>query len=163
MKIRLLHKNDAPAWRILRLRMLAEHPEAFGEHVDDFRKRDEASVEQMMLGGHVHGAFLDETLVGSAGWHSQHGAKRAHIGVIWGMYVAPEARSRGIGGALLDTMLAEIRAAGCSVAQLGVSEANSIARQLYESAGFAPWGREEAALCIDGRMVAEYHMWRRLD
>jgi ribosomal protein S18 acetylase RimI-like enzyme len=162
MNIRRLTTQDVPAWRELRVRMLRDHPEAFGEHVDDFLQRPLPEVTTRILDGNVFGAFLDDKLVGAAGWHDQKGRKRAHIGVIWGMYVAPEARSRGIGGGLLDRLLDEIRASGRDVAELSVAEPNAIARELYESAGFREWGREPQALRVDGRAIVEIHMQRRL-
>jgi ribosomal protein S18 acetylase RimI-like enzyme len=162
MKIRRLEREDTAEWRKLRERMLRDHPEAFGEHVDDFTQRPPDEVLARVVDGNVFGAFLDGKLVGTAGWHDQKGRKRAHIGVIWGMYVAPEARSRGVGGALLDTMLEEIRKSGRSLAQLSVAEPNAVARDLYESAGFRSWGREENALRLDGRSITEIHMSRNL-
>jgi ribosomal protein S18 acetylase RimI-like enzyme len=162
MKIRRLQRENAAEWRKLRERMLRDHPEAFGEHVEDFIQRPLDEVQARVVDGNVFGAFLDGKLVGAAGWHDQKGRKRSHIGVIWGMYVAPEARSRGIGAALLDTMLEEIRKSGRSLAQLSVAEPNAVARDLYESAGFRAWGREENALRLDGRPITEIHMSRNL-
>lgn len=162
MNIRPLQKNDGEAWRNIRLRMLRDHPEAFGEHAEQFAERTDEEIAQRLTDGNLLGAFLENQLVGTAGWYLQQGAKRRHIGVIWGMYVAPEARSRGIGGALLDAVIESIRAAGCAVAQLGVAEPNVVARDLYESAGFKVWGREEEALRVEGQPVAIIHMWRPL-
>lgn len=162
MNIRPLQQNDGLPWRNLRLRMLREHPEAFGEHAEQFAERSDAEIAQRLVDGNLVGAFVNNELAGTAGWFLQKGAKRQHIGVIWGMYVAPEFRSRGIGGAILDQLLANIRDAGCDVAQLGVAEPNVIARELYESAGFKIWGREEDALRVDGKPVAIIHMWRML-
>lgn len=45
-------------------------------------------------------------------------------------------RSAGIGGKLLDTMLAKLRESGAENVYLEVREANSSARKLYESRGF---------------------------
>jgi GNAT superfamily N-acetyltransferase len=163
MNIRLLQQNDAPAWRELRIRMLRDHATAFGQHVDDFLKLGDAEVLSWMLDGRVHGAFVDNELVGAAGWHTQRGAKRVHIGVIWGMYVSPHARGKGVGAALMDALMAVMREGGCSIAQLGVAETNAFARQLYESKGFEVWGREIDAMIVDGQPVTELHMWRRLD
>jgi ribosomal protein S18 acetylase RimI-like enzyme len=162
MHVRRLNKPDTPAWRELRIRMLRDHPEAFGEHIDDFLERPLAEVETRVADGNIFGAFLDDKLVGAAGWHDEKGRKRAHIGVIWGMYVAPEARSRGVGGALVDRLLDEIRSSGRDVAQLSVAEPNAIARALYESAGFREWGREPDALRVDGWKIIEIHMSRAL-
>ncbi len=162
MMIRPLKQNDAPAWRELRIRMLTDHPGAYGEHIEDFAQRNDAGVLEMMLDGNVHGAILNEKLVGAAGWFPERGKNRAHVGLIWGMYVTPEARGSGIGKALLETLIAQMRAAGRRVVQLAVAEDNTEARRLYERAGFVVWGREPDALCVNGVPGAELHMSRRL-
>ncbi len=55
--------------------------------------------------------------------------------------VAPEARRRGVGGALLDRCLAEAAAAGADRLHLEVGAANAGALALYARAGFAETGR----------------------
>jgi len=45
---------------------------------------------------------------------------------------------------------------------LGVSAEAPAAQALYESLGFAAWGREPRAIRTDGRDVDEIHMWREL-
>lgn len=54
--------------------------------------------------------------------------------------VDPGARARGIGRALLDRAVADLRAAGAPVIMLqtGGDEGHAPARALYESAGFTP-------------------------
>lgn len=160
MNIRRLSEEDAPAWRELRIRMLRDHPEAFGEHVDDFLARPIEEVVAHMVEGNIFGAFDAEQLVGAAGWHDQKGRKRAHIGVIWGMYVAPEARRKNLGRKLIEVLLAEIRASGRDLAELSVAESNIGARKLYEATGFREWGREPDALRVESTRVTEIHMSR---
>lgn len=55
--------------------------------------------------------------------------------------VAPAARGRGVGAALLDGALAAARAAGARELFLEVRESNAGARALYASRGFAEVGR----------------------
>ncbi len=55
--------------------------------------------------------------------------------------VVPEARRRGVGGALLAGALAAAAARGAVAMFLEVSERNAAARALYAAAGFTPAGR----------------------
>jgi ribosomal protein S18 acetylase RimI-like enzyme len=57
--------------------------------------------------------------------------------------VAPEARGRGVGGALLDSIEGSARAAGAGLIWLHVESANSDAIHLYEAQGYACDGRQE--------------------
>ena len=54
---------------------------------------------------------------------------------------SPAARRRGIGGFLLDAMIAELRTEGVLILYLEVRESNEAARSLYESRGFVAVGR----------------------
>ncbi len=68
-----------------------------------------------------------------------------HKGVIWGMYVAPDARCLGIGVALLGAI---VQSATPVVEQLRLSviEENSEAISLYQKHGFEIYGVEPRAL-----------------
>jgi ribosomal protein S18 acetylase RimI-like enzyme len=142
--------------------MLRERPDAYGEHADDFAQRPLAEVARRMVDGNVVGAFIEGKLVGAGGWFHERGLKRQHIATIWGMYVAPDARSQGVGRALLDELLRRIRKAGLDTASLTVSEKNAVARDLYNSAGFKEWGREPDSLRVDGKSITVIHMSRSL-
>ena len=77
--------------------------------------------------------------------------------------VAPEARGRGIGGALLDAAMSAGRADGCDWMHLEVRESNLAGRALYSSRGFAIVGRRrryysnpvEDALLLRARLLKE--------
>jgi len=98
-------------------------------------------------------------LVGLAGCFRMEGRKHAHKTLVWGMYVAPEARGRGTGRALLDAAIARARAwPGVEQVQLAVMTANAQARALYVSAGFEVFGLERRALRVGDRYVDEEHM-----
>ena len=72
------------------------------------------------------------------------------------MYVAPEFRRRGLGGALVDQALVHARSLpGVRQVKLCVNAANLAARSLYLSRGFVCVGVEPDALCIDGHYYDE--------
>jgi GNAT superfamily N-acetyltransferase len=52
------------------------------------------------------------------------------------LYVVPGRRGEGLGRALLETAIETARAEGATLMELGTSEDDRAARQLYESAGF---------------------------
>ena len=56
------------------------------------------------------------------------------------MYVEPEARSSGVGRAVIDFALQHAVASGCQVAELGTPQAGDRQITFYESAGFANIG-----------------------
>jgi [ribosomal protein S18]-alanine N-acetyltransferase len=62
-------------------------------------------------------------------------------GEIADLAVAPEARRRGLGRALIDRMLADLAELGVRSLYLEVRESNHAARTLYDSRGFRPIGR----------------------
>ena len=70
----------------------------------------------------------------------------AHKGILWGMYVAPQARRQGVARRIVSHLLQ--RAAGergLRQVNLGVLASNGPARALYDSFGFVAWGHEPAA------------------
>ena len=62
-------------------------------------------------------------------------------GEILNLGVAPDQRRRGIGRALIGTMLSRLRDSGVRTVYLEVRESNAPARSLYASLGFAAVGR----------------------
>lgn len=52
------------------------------------------------------------------------------------LYVVPERRGQGIGRALMEAVLARVRAARCAWIELTTGESDTTARALYESLGF---------------------------
>ena len=157
IEIRPLTSRDAAEFQALRLRGLRESPEAFGSSYDEEVSRPLTVVAERLdaarspTGRIVMGAFASGQLVGVVGCMQEARTKTRHKAVVWGMYVAPEARGRGIGRALLDRAVAEARS-WPNVARivLSVVDRASAARHLYRSAGFKPYAREVDAFRQDG-------------
>lgn len=143
IELRVLTPDDAPTYWALRLRALREEPYAFGSSYEDSKDRPMAEVEKRLAGegdNFTLGAFEGETLVGMVTFHRQTGMKERHGANIFGMYVAPEAQGKGVGGALLDSLLARARTlAGLEQIHLGVATTQDSARGLYRSRGFEPY------------------------
>lgn len=150
--IRPLGPEDAEAFRSLRLAALLATPEAFGaSHAEEAARPLSAfearlSPQQPSL---VFGAFLDGSLVGTAGFLAMTSAKSRHKGTLWGVYVAPDARGHGIGAKLVGAVIAHARR-HVLILQANVVTTNRTAYLLYESLGFTPYGIESKALCVDG-------------
>jgi ribosomal protein S18 acetylase RimI-like enzyme len=87
--------------------------------------------------------------------------KSAHRGGIWGVYVHPEARRKGVDRAVLETVIAHARERVLQV-HLSVST-GSAALRLYRQLGFEIYGTEPRALCVDNRYLDEHLMVLRLD
>lgn len=146
--IRRLGPDDAAAFRVLRLEALARHPEAFGASWEVEVEQPLARSEATLQSEAVFGAWRAGTaLVGIAGLHRPDSPKLRHKGIVWGVYLRPEARGCGLGRALLDAVIGH--AATCvEDVGLSVGVANKAAIRLYEAAGFVRYGVEARALKI---------------
>jgi RimJ/RimL family protein N-acetyltransferase len=165
MLIRLLTELDLNAYSAMRLRGLQESPTAFGssyEQESKFSPQDFASRIRPHgdPANGMYGAFGDSNqLMGTIGFSREHHLKRAHIGSVWGMYVLPEFRGKGIGAALLDEALAHARRLpGLRQVTLTVTVGNLPAIGLYKSRGFERFGLQRDALLVDGHLYDEEHM-----
>lgn len=161
IEIRPFLAAEAPAFRALRLEALAAHPEAFGSSVADERRLPAEVVAERLAAGHTFGAFAAGQPVGMAGFVAEAGEKRRHKGMLWGVYVRPAWRGRGIAGRLVDRVVAHAQGR-VELLHLSVVAGNASARRLYEARGFAAYGLEERALRLDGRYVDELLMVRFL-
>ena len=86
-------------------------------------------------------------LVGTAGFAVQDSPKLRHKGVLWGMYVRPQARGTGLAAALVRQVVAHARTLVEQVC-LTVVASNVAARRLYSAAGFEEYGLERRALKV---------------
>ena len=162
MRIRALTVADWPAFRALRLEALRAHPEAFATTAADWdaaaRERTEAALRDSEGASDnvVLGAFAP-ALVGMVGFRREARATVAHKGSLWGLYVEPAVRRGGIGAGLIGRALEH----ACGVSGLAyvraVVTAETPAARLFLATGFAPYGREAAALrTADGAFDQTY-------
>lgn len=152
--IRRLREEDLEAYVTLRRASLLDTPLAFAASPEsDFVSTVDAARQAL-----IFGAFDGDAIVGCVGLIRDRHPKAAHKAHVWGMYVAPSHRGRGVGRALLEFAIAHARSLGVEWLHLGVTDAANEARRLYERAGFVAWGREPDALRHAGVSVDEQRM-----
>lgn len=115
-EIRSLTPVDARALFEVRRDGLIDAPLAFLSTPTESRLSVDG-MRDMLTRDVVFGAGGDR-LLGMAGVYTEDREKTAHKAHLWGMYVRPEARGRGLAGALLARVIAHARSldaayAGC--------------------------------------------------
>lgn len=163
VNIRKLTETDASALWQLRLQALQTDPVAFAESPEEHKSTTvEEFASRLRSGGpenFVVGAFDGGELVGMTGFYRDALLKRRHIGHIWGVFVAPSARGKGVGQALLTEVIQSAKAlAGLRCVRLMVAVPQEVARRLYEGAGFRVFGTEPTSLKTGERFVDEHLM-----
>ena len=166
MQVRELVAGDAAGYAQLRLRMLREFSEAFTSSYEEDSVKPLSWAQERIEPGKdtphdfVLGAFADGgALIGSVGLSVEARLKQRHKALLFGMYVAPEQMSRGVGRALLDACLVRARSIpALEQINLTVTATNVRAVQMYEAAGFRTFGVEARALKIDGVYYPKAHM-----
>lgn len=169
MLIRPLTPADATLYVALRREMLDDSPWAFTSSPQDDQGLDPAFIAQRLTqpGQAIVGAFdgaPTPRLVGAAGLRRHTQIKMSHRAHLWGVYVTPAARCRGVATQILTHTLDLARSwPGVTSVGLSVSARADRARALYEQLGFVTWGHEPAAVVIDGQACDEFHMIRFFD
>jgi RimJ/RimL family protein N-acetyltransferase len=159
---------DAERYAPFRMRMLRDSPWAFASSPEEDLAREPARVAEMLEGEQYAIVAIDAPdgsgeLAASAAIYRQTSAKAAHRAGVWGVFVDPAWRGRGLGRAVMVAALDLARGwEGVDWVDLGVSENAPAAQALYESLGFRGWGREPESLQCDGRRYDEIFMTLRL-
>lgn len=162
IEIRRLTAVDAHVYEGLRLEALEREPLAFSESVEEHRAITIESIAQRLGANQenaesfVLGAFTEDLFVGMAGFARFTGPKKQHKALIWGVYVKPEWRRKGIARVLLSEIVNRAKAIpGVEQILLSVAAEQTAAKKLYESLGFETYGREPRTLKVEDRYVDE--------
>jgi RimJ/RimL family protein N-acetyltransferase len=155
--IRPFTVDEAALYRDIRLEALRLHPEAFGASFDKEAAEPLAFFTGRLQGNTIFGGFRGDMVLGTAGFMAGTGPKQAHKSLLWGMYVRPEARGTGLARRLVEAVLDHARDRVEHI-QLSVVADNLVARRLYASLGFEPYGIEQRSLKVEGRYYDEVLM-----
>lgn len=155
--IRRLTADDAAVYRDLRLAALRDHPAAFTAAYEDEVTWPLAAYAERLAKGAVFAGGSADRLSGMAGFYIREGLKTCHRGMLWGMYVRPEARGTGLARALIDTVKHHARPL-VEELMLGVGTDNPVAIARYRAEGFVRCGGERRAIKIGDRYHDEILM-----
>lgn len=133
--------DDVEVVRQLRLAALADAPDAFWATLDDERDQPATWWRRRVVGDHRWlVARVADLPVGLAAVGPDR-LERAGVFGLTSLWVAPDARSAGVGAALIGAAVVAAREVGARTLALEVGDHNRAAIDLYARHGFTPTGR----------------------
>ncbi|MGY6657284.1 GNAT family N-acetyltransferase [Amycolatopsis sp. TRM77291] len=136
--VRRLIPADLDVFREIRLRALMDTPENYGSIAAAERAQSDEEWLAKLAGDAWFAAFDDGRAVGLVA-----GRARDDGWILYSMWVAPEARRRGLGTRLMDEVRSAAEEDGAREVWLHVAEDNDHARRLYLRLGFIATGELE--------------------
>ncbi|WP_423409419.1 GNAT family N-acetyltransferase [Heyndrickxia sp. MSNUG] len=149
MEIRRLLAEDAEIYQTIRLESLKLHPEAFGSSYEEEMGASVDKYRESLPIVYTFGAFENGSLIGVVTLFPDGKRKMKHRASIFAMYVAAQARGKGVGKRLVEIAIEQARELGrIEQIHLQVVTSNESAKRLYSSLGFEVYGLEKRALRI---------------
>jgi L-amino acid N-acyltransferase YncA len=146
VEIRALTTGDWPAVEAIYAEGIATRQATFETETPTWDQFDAAK-----LASHRLVATDGERVLGWAALSST-SERECYRGVVENsVYVADDARARGVGKALMGALIAGARAAGFWTIETGIFPENEASVALHESLGFRVVGRRERIAELDGR------------
>jgi len=135
--------DDWQALRDIRLEALRDAPTAFGSTYERETERGEANWRDWIARGGTFLAFVPEVAATEpAGLIGGYQEDPVTVELV-SMYVRPRARGRGVGEALVASVIDWAGKRNAECVRLWVTETNAPARALYERCGFALTGERQ--------------------
>lgn len=160
--VRSLEPADAGQFKALRLRAIDSSPTSFWPTRSEEEARPPKEVEGRIRATTlqaVFGVFAGAALIGIAGIRRDALVQVRHKATVWGVYVEPAHRGRGIARTLVTTAIAHASENwNIAQVQLCVNTENAAARHLYAAIGFSTFGVEPRSMQVGGKFYDEEHM-----
>jgi GNAT superfamily N-acetyltransferase len=135
----------------VRLAALKDAPYAFGSKYEREVHAHEGNWRKRLAGRSQFVAELDGTVAGTAGGIASDDPNAALIS----MWVAPAARGKGVGEALVHAVLDWARGEGYPAIRLWVTDGNDAAERLYLRCGFTRTGASQPVFPGEPRIEIE--------
>ena len=116
--------------------------------------------ERQLVVGRLDGVIAGSVQLARAPRNNE---AQAFAGTVTAAFVAPWARGRGIGHAIVIEVEALARELGLVVLNLDLRDTQRAAVRLYESLGYRRWGTHPGYAQVEGRIVAGHYYYKRLD
>lgn len=143
-----------PDYKAIRFEALRTEPSVFSsDYAEESVQNDDYHALRLHIGP-VYGAYDGAKIIGMTGVILYREKNIEHKAAIWGVYVTPSYRGKGIARQLMDGALRDLPSSVNQV-RLGLEVNNEAARKLYESMGFEPYGVEKDAFQKAGRFYDE--------
>lgn len=162
--IRPIKPEETAQYSQLRSEALSHNADTFGGTFEEFIETPYYKGEKQLEvteHNYILGAFDKQTgeLVGMVGFRREARIKMKHKAFIWGMYVTPSHRRKGLARKLVGEVIQRAkRLEGLEQLRLFVITINKEARLLYLSLGFLVYGYEQRALFYQGKHYDEEYM-----
>jgi RimJ/RimL family protein N-acetyltransferase len=159
-----ISRLNADRWqdyRELRLEALKNEPVAFSSSYEE-----EQPIAETVWRTRIENALFaieNNKLVGMAGFIRYNHLKTNHVSEIFGVYVRPEYRNRGIGKQLITAIIEEIKnTKGISKIRIGVNPTQKAAEHIYKKFGFKKVGLLKNDMRVNGKFYDELWMEKHL-
>jgi ribosomal protein S18 acetylase RimI-like enzyme len=143
-------------YKMLRLEALKNDPMAFtSSYEEEQEAADEKWIDDIKNKDFLF-AEQNGKLIGMSSYSFETKNKTKHIANIWGVYVSPEHRGKGIGNQLLITVIGNIKQnKEIRKIRIGVNSDQIPAKRLYERAGFKVVGTLKNEIRHNGKFYDE--------
>ena len=142
--IRQFAPHEWETYKVLRLRSLADSPDAFGRTLAEEQERSDTEWSNRIASSAPSNidlplvAEVDDQAIGLAWGRIE--KSNPDVATLYQMWVAPKHRRHGLGQSLLETIITWSRDKNANYLELGVTFYDSPAMRLYKRAGFEPVG-----------------------
>ncbi|MCQ0970382.1 GNAT family N-acetyltransferase [Paracoccus sp. TK19116] len=155
-----LQPEHAEEWRRIRLQASKDAPESFEETYDDWADRPLADFAARLSSARVFAAGTHRgRALAIAGCVPGLDLRDASRGWVVSVFTRPEARGRGLAGAVIQTIMSDAAMRGMTSLGLHVVASNATAIALYERLGFRDSGQTGI---VSSRGLPEIEMLRVL-
>ncbi|HEY2172057.1 MAG TPA: GNAT family N-acetyltransferase [Candidatus Angelobacter sp.] len=163
MDSRLLTVDDAEPFWHLRLEALNNDPASFADSAEEHLRTTVETVRGLLskrdqASNFVVGIFEEGKLTATAGFYRYTHNKERHKSHIWGVYVRPESRGKGVGSALMKEIIRRARGMNGLEQITLVASAKLPAQRLYKALGFESYGVEPHSLKIGSEYIDDVLM-----